>query len=109
MDASVEDACQEYLTGIRWIWAYYTGKPVCFNWFYPYSLPPLWLNLGQMGLTLYQTGQDNRGNYSYIRIGWQSYVLAMSSMYSYTNSVGTESSVIFVDALHRNEISLYLK
>ena len=64
MDASVEDACQEYLTGIRWIWAYYTGKPVCFNWFYPYSLPPLWLNLGQMGLTLYQTGQDNRGNYS---------------------------------------------
>ena len=57
MDASVEDACQEYLTGIRWIWAYYTGKPVCFNWFYPYSLPPLWL-------TLAQTGQDNRGNYS---------------------------------------------
>ena len=36
--------CKEYLYGIQWIWAYYTGRAerVCFNWYYPYSLPPLW-------------------------------------------------------------------
>lgn len=36
--------CQEYLYGIQWIWAYYTGvaENVCFNWFYPHNLPPLW-------------------------------------------------------------------
>ncbi len=36
--------CKEYLYGMQWIWAYYTGRlnDVCFNWFYPYSLPPLW-------------------------------------------------------------------
>jgi len=34
----------EYLQGMQWIWAYYTGKTdgVCFNWYYPHSLPPLW-------------------------------------------------------------------
>ena len=36
--------CSEYLYGIQWNWAYYTGKyqEVCFNWYYPFSLPPLW-------------------------------------------------------------------
>jgi 5'-3' exonuclease len=36
--------CESYLYGIQWIWAYYTGqqKDVCFNWYYPHSLPPLW-------------------------------------------------------------------
>jgi 5'-3' exonuclease len=36
--------CKEYLYGIQWIWAYYTGnsEQVCFNWFYPFNLPPLW-------------------------------------------------------------------
>jgi 5'-3' exonuclease len=35
---------KEYLYGIQWIWAYYLGKydDVCFDWCYPYSLPPLW-------------------------------------------------------------------
>ena len=34
----------DYLQGMQWIWAYYTGKMdnVCFNWYYPHSLPPLW-------------------------------------------------------------------
>ena len=34
----------QYLYGIQWIWAYYRGhiNDVCFNWYYPYSLPPLW-------------------------------------------------------------------
>jgi 5'-3' exoribonuclease 2 len=43
------DVCAEYIKGIKWIWAYYTGASVCFNWFYPYSLPPLWSMLMQMG------------------------------------------------------------
>jgi 5'-3' exonuclease len=36
--------CKEYLYGIQWIWGYYCGntKDVCFNWYYPFSLPPLW-------------------------------------------------------------------
>jgi 5'-3' exonuclease len=36
--------CKEYLYGIQWIWAYYIGDTVnvCFNWHYPFSLPPLW-------------------------------------------------------------------
>jgi 5'-3' exonuclease len=36
--------CETYLYGIQWIWAYYTGQnsSVCFNWYYPHSLPPLW-------------------------------------------------------------------
>ena len=39
-----ERVIQEYLQGMQWIWAYYTGKTenVCFNWYYPHSLPPLW-------------------------------------------------------------------
>jgi 5'-3' exoribonuclease 4 len=37
--------CKEYLYGIQWIWAYYTGsfENVCFNWVYPFNLPPLWI------------------------------------------------------------------
>jgi len=41
-DASVQRLCAEYQQGVQWIWAYYTGRPVCYNWFYPYALPPLW-------------------------------------------------------------------
>ena len=38
------NVCTEYLYGIQWVWAYYLGhsKDVCFNWFYPSSVPPLW-------------------------------------------------------------------
>ena len=40
----INKVCKEYLYGIQWIWAYYTGSMsnVCFNWFYPFNLPPLW-------------------------------------------------------------------
>jgi len=40
----IEHICQEYLYGIQWIWAYYTGnaRDVCFNWYYSFTLPPLW-------------------------------------------------------------------
>jgi len=41
-DTSVQQLCAEYQQGVRWIWAYYIGRPVCYNWFYPYALPPLW-------------------------------------------------------------------
>jgi 5'-3' exonuclease len=41
---NINKICREYLYGIQWIWAYYTGSydNVCFNWFYPFNLPPLW-------------------------------------------------------------------
>ena len=40
-------AVEQYLYGIQWIWAYYTGRmdQVCYNWYYPFSLPPLWESL----------------------------------------------------------------
>lgn len=41
---SRDTLCRAYLYGIQWVWAYYTGRweDVCFEWYYPYSLPPLW-------------------------------------------------------------------
>jgi 5'-3' exonuclease len=41
---NINKICKEYLYGIQWIWAYYIGRmeDVCFNWFYPYNLPPTW-------------------------------------------------------------------
>ena len=41
-DESIHKICTEYIYGIDWVWAYYTGKNVCFNWSYSYHLPPLW-------------------------------------------------------------------
>ena len=40
----IDTISKEYLYGIQWIWSYYLGKydDVCFDWFYPYMLPPLW-------------------------------------------------------------------
>ena len=42
---SIDRICKDYLYGIQWIWAYYTGiyENVCFNWFYAFNLPPLWV------------------------------------------------------------------
>ena len=39
---TIHDLCKEYLFGIQWIWAYYTGGDICYNWHFPHSLPPLW-------------------------------------------------------------------
>lgn len=46
---------EAYLFGLQWIWSYYTGRmdKVCFNWYYPFSLPPLWswiVSILEMGL-----------------------------------------------------------
>lgn len=39
---TIDNLCKEYLYGIQWIWAYYTGNDICYNWYYPHSIPPLW-------------------------------------------------------------------
>jgi len=36
------DTNRVYVQGLHWIWNYYRGLPVCYNWFYPWNLPPLW-------------------------------------------------------------------
>jgi len=43
----VDQLCADYLYGMQWIWAYYTGKmdTVCFNWCYPVGMPPLWSDI----------------------------------------------------------------
>lgn len=42
--STINRVCNDYLYGIQWIWAYYSGmyQNVCFNWFYAFNLPPLW-------------------------------------------------------------------
>ena len=47
---TVEHIVEQYLYGIQWIWAYYKGEDVCFNWYYPFSLPPLWESLRMASL-----------------------------------------------------------
>jgi 5'-3' exonuclease len=42
-----EDGVRTYLQGLGWIWDYYRGVPVCYNWYYPWSLPPLWSDLAR--------------------------------------------------------------
>ena len=36
------DTNRVYVQGLHWIWDYYRGKLVCYNWHYPWNLPPLW-------------------------------------------------------------------
>lgn len=47
---SRDTLCHQYLYGVQWVWAYYLGKTedVCFEWNYPFSLPPLWSWLSAM-------------------------------------------------------------
>ena len=44
------DGFRTYLQGLGWIWDYYRGVPVCYNWYYPWTVPPLWSDLCK-GLT----------------------------------------------------------
>ncbi len=41
---NIHKICEEYLYTIQWTWNYYIGKmgTVCYNWYYPHRLPPLW-------------------------------------------------------------------
>ena len=43
--ASVEDTCRVYTQGLHWIWNYYRGREVCYNWYYVWDQPPLWSEL----------------------------------------------------------------
>jgi 5'-3' exonuclease len=43
--ASVVDTCRVYLQGLHWVWDYYRGKEICYNWYYPWDVPPLWSEL----------------------------------------------------------------
>ena len=42
--SEMDTISKEYLYGVQWIWSYYLGKydQICFDWYYPYSIPPLW-------------------------------------------------------------------
>lgn len=37
-------AAAAYLQGVQWVWSYYRdgADAVCFNWMYPWNMPPLW-------------------------------------------------------------------
>ena len=41
-EADINDTVRVYHEGLRWIWDYYRGKEVCYNWYYPWTVPPLW-------------------------------------------------------------------
>jgi 5'-3' exonuclease len=40
----IQTICMNYLDGIVWNWLYYIGQyqRICYNWYYPHRLPPLW-------------------------------------------------------------------
>ena len=46
-EADMNDTVRVYYEGLRWIWDYYRGKEVCYNWYYPWSLPPLWSEIAK--------------------------------------------------------------
>ncbi len=41
---SILEYCTEYLKGVHWVWNYYCGKMeyVSYDWYYPWSVAPLW-------------------------------------------------------------------
>jgi len=41
---AIKQLCDAYYYGIQWVWSYYLGKmdDVCFNWYYPFHIAPLW-------------------------------------------------------------------
>lgn len=43
--SDMDTICREYCVGLQWIMDYYTGKPVSYQWYFPWSLPPLWSDL----------------------------------------------------------------
>ena len=52
---NIQQICREYLYGIQWTWAYYIGNhdDICYNWYYPFSLPPLWKWIALQQLPLF--------------------------------------------------------
>jgi len=37
--------CRVWKEGLYWIWNYYRGREVCYNWYYVWDVPPLWSEL----------------------------------------------------------------
>jgi 5'-3' exonuclease len=58
----VEVTCQVYMQGLHWIWNYYRGREICYNWYYAWDLPPLWSELlafkGSYDVPLVVKGSD---------------------------------------------------
>lgn len=46
-EGDVGRICAEYARGLQWILDYYLGRPVSYSWYYPWNLPPLWVDLEQ--------------------------------------------------------------
>jgi len=44
-EADVGEAAREYVKGLQWIMDYYTGKPVSYDWYFPWNVPPLWSDI----------------------------------------------------------------
>jgi 5'-3' exonuclease len=44
-EGDVGQICGEYARGLQWILDYYLGSPVSYSWYYPWNLPPLWVDL----------------------------------------------------------------
>jgi 5'-3' exoribonuclease 2 len=44
-ERDVDRICGEYLRGLQWVLDYYTGRPICVEWCFPWFLPPLWSDL----------------------------------------------------------------
>jgi 5'-3' exoribonuclease 4 len=46
-EGDVGAICSEYARGLQWILDYYLGKGVSYTWYFPWNLPPLWVDLEQ--------------------------------------------------------------
>ena len=42
---------EHYLDSLQWVWTYYWvgADAVCYNWYYPHSLPPTWTTIAAYG------------------------------------------------------------
>ena len=45
--APAGQVCAEYKRGLQWIVDYYLGNPVSYAWYFPWNVPPLWVDLEQ--------------------------------------------------------------
>jgi len=44
-EAVPEEVCSEYMRGLQWIMDYYLGKEISYAWYFPWNVPPTWLDL----------------------------------------------------------------
>ena len=43
-NGNIYEICAAYIHSLQWNWSYYIGDCInlCYNWYYPWNLPPLW-------------------------------------------------------------------